>query len=243
MMKPAYPITAARIAAIMTLMTISLLARPSLAGPAKDLSVSIGGLGINGRFADAQAFCRPAALGHVVLGADISPAVHWSAGPAGTRSFVLILQDADVPADFSTANQEGKVIAPDAPRQTVTHWVLVDIPAGATTLAAGIEGDKLTPKGKPQLVTGHGRRGLNDYGRFMADNPAMAGDYAGYDGPCPPWNDQQLHHYTLTIYALSVDQLPVPGKVDGPAVLKAITPFILAQGSARATYSLNLAVK
>jgi hypothetical protein len=220
------------------------MASPTLAeGPIKDLHVTIQGLTPSGRFADAQAFCAPAPTGHATTGADISPAIRWSRGPYGTRSFALILQDPDVPVDFSSANQEGKVIAADATRQTITHWVLVDIPGKAAALKAGSEGDKLTPKGKPQLVTEHGRRGLNDYTGFLAGNPDMAGDYAGYDGPCPPWNDARLHHYVLTVYALSVEKLPLEGKFDGKAMLAAITPYILAKGSVTATYSLNPALK
>jgi Raf kinase inhibitor-like YbhB/YbcL family protein len=243
-MKAAYMITAPlRVAVMIAVTVLAIPAVAAAADSAKSLSVEIEGLGAHGRFADMQAFCKPAATGQVAMGADISPAVRWSAGPAGTRSFALILRDADVPVDFATANQAGKVIAAEAPRQTVTHWVLVDIPAGTNSLAAGAEGDRLTPKGKPLLVTDHGRRGFNDYGRFMAGNPAMAGDYAGYDGPCPPWNDQRLHHYTLTVYALSVDKLPVAGQVDGPRMLQAITPYILATGRAQATYSLNPTVK
>lgn len=233
-------------AAAMSLSLMASIASISNAvaeGPIKTLTVTLKGLGPQGRFADAQAFCKPATEGHVVLGSDISPAVHWSKGPYGTRSFALILQDADVPLDFSTANQEGKVIAAEAPRQIVTHWVLVDIPLKVTSLSAGGEGDKLTPKGKPQLATDHGRRGLNDYGRFMAGNPEMAGDYAGFDGPCPPWNDQRIHHYTLTVYALSVDRLPVEGKFDGAAMLQAIQPYVLGKGSTQAIYSTNPMVK
>jgi hypothetical protein len=236
--------TASRLTAGLAVIAMLASALPAFAeGPIKELKVTIEGLGPEGRFADQQSFCIPAATGHTAMGADISPAVHWSKGPYGTRSYALIMQDPDVPADFSDANQEGKVIAADAPRQTVTHWVLVDIPLRMTSLKAGADGDKLTPKGKPQMTTDHGRRGLNDYTGFMAGNPAMAGDYAGYDGPCPPWNDQRLHHYVLTVYALSVDRLPVAGKFDGKAVLAAITPYILAKGSATATYSLNPAVK
>jgi Raf kinase inhibitor-like YbhB/YbcL family protein len=212
-------------------------------GPIQELTVTIKGLDAQGRFDDAQAFCVSAATGHATTGPDISPAIHWAKGPYGTRSFALILQDVDVPVDFSPANQEGKVIPAEAPRRTISHWVLVDIPAKLTSLKAGIEGDKLTPKGKPQLVTAHGRRGLNDYGPFMAGNPDMAGDYAGYDGPCPPWNDERLHHYTLTVYALSVGKLPVAGKFDGPAMLQAIQPYILAKGSTQATYALNPAAR
>ena len=238
-MRPVFPVAAA-CAALMT----ATMAVPAVAeGPIKELQVHIAGLDAQGRFADAQAFCQSAATGHMKMGSDISPAVHWSKGPYGTRTFALILQDADVPADFSNANQEGRVIAADAPRQTVTHWVLVDIPAQVTQLKAGAEGDKLTPKGKPQLTTDHGRRGLNDYGRFMAGNPDMAGDYAGFDGPCPPWNDERVHHYTLTVYALSIGKLPVGGKFDGATMLQAIQPYILAKGAAQASYAINPAAQ
>jgi Raf kinase inhibitor-like YbhB/YbcL family protein len=230
-------------AAAVAVMTAAMALPAAAEGPAKELTVRIDGLTARGRFADAQAFCQPAVTGHMKMGSDISPAVHWSKGPYGTRSFALILQDADVPADFSTANQEGKIIPADAPRRTITHWVLIDIPARVTALRAGAEGDKLVPKGKPQLVTDHGRRGLNDYGPFMAGNPDMAGDYAGYDGPCPPWNDERVHHYTLTVFALSTDRLAVAGKFDGAAMLQAIQPYILAQGSVQATYSLKFDVK
>lgn len=231
------------VAACAILMTASMVLPAAAEGPVKELKVHIGGLTAQGRFADAQAFCQPAATGHMKMGSDISPAVNWSKGPCGTRTFALILQDADVPADFSTANQEGQVIAVDATRRTITHWVLVDIPAQRTSLKAGVEGDKLTPKGKPQLVTDHGRRGLNDYGPFMAGNPEMAGDYAGFDGPCPPWNDQRAHHYTLTVYALSVGKLSVDGKFDGVAMLQAIQPYILAKGSTQASYAINPAAQ
>ena len=34
----------------------------------------------------------------------------------------------------------------------------------------------------------------------------MFGDYYGYDGPCPPWNDELVHRYVFTLYALDVAQ-------------------------------------
>ena len=42
---------------------------------------------------------------------------------------------------------------------------------------------------------GHGagldgaRQGINDFTGWFAGNPELAGDYFGYDGPFPPWND------------------------------------------------------
>ncbi|MDE2236178.1 MAG: YbhB/YbcL family Raf kinase inhibitor-like protein [Gammaproteobacteria bacterium] len=50
-------------------------------------------------------------------GQDISPPLAWSGAPAGTKSFVLIIEDPDAPD-------------PAAPKMTWVHWVLYDIPAG-----------------------------------------------------------------------------------------------------------------
>ena len=38
------------------------------------------------------------------------------------------------------------------------------------------------------------------------------GNYFGYDGPCPPWNDAIPHHYVFTLYALDVARLDVPAR-------------------------------
>jgi phosphatidylethanolamine-binding protein (PEBP) family uncharacterized protein len=40
-------------------------------------------------------------------------------------------------------------------------------------------------------------------GWFAGDND-MRGDYYGYDGPCPPWNDEIVHRYVFTLFALDV---------------------------------------
>ena len=39
----------------------------------------------------------------------------------------------------------------------------------------------------------------------------MSGDYFGYDGPCPPWNDALVHRYVFTLYALDVATLGLQG--------------------------------
>ena len=86
-------------------------------------------------------------------------------------------------------------------------------------------------------------RGINDYTKFMASNPDMAGDYGGYDGPCPPWNDERLHHYVFTVYALDVGSLGLSGSFTAPDALKAMEGHILAQASWTGTYTQNPAVK
>ena len=59
-----------------------------------------------GRFADDAAFCPPTKGGP----ADVSPKVSWSAGPEGTRSYVLTMTDPDVPKDMSLINKPGATI-------------------------------------------------------------------------------------------------------------------------------------
>jgi Raf kinase inhibitor-like YbhB/YbcL family protein len=70
----------------------------------------------------------------------------------------------------------------------------------------------------------------------------MAGDYYGYDGPCPPWNDELLHHYVFTLYALDIDRCPVEGRFGGTEVRNAIAGHVLAEAAITGTYSLNPAV-
>jgi len=67
----------------------------------------------------------------------------------------------------------------------------------------------------------------------------MNGDYYGYDGPCPPWNDALRHRYVFTVYALDVAMLDIKGTVDGPSVRAALQGHVLAQASWTGTYSLN----
>ena len=199
------------------------------------LLVEIGGLDSSGRLPDRAAFCPPASS----AAKDVSPAVKWSAGPAGTLSYALLMTDPDVPQDFSLMNKAGTMIAADVPRLTVYHWVLEDIPAGMTSLAEGIDSQGLVPHGKPIGETDHGRRGANVLTMFLASNPDMAGTYGGYDGPCPPTNDERVHHYTVRVFALDVPTLGLSGAFDGPALEAVVQGHVLAQGEAVGTYVLN----
>ena len=67
----------------------------------------------------------------------------------------------------------------------------------------------------------------------------MEGDYGGYDGPCPPWNDSIVHHYHFTVYALDVEQVDLEGSFTGADALAAIDGHILAKASHIGTYSMN----
>ncbi len=67
----------------------------------------------------------------------------------------------------------------------------------------------------------------------------MAGNYYGYDGPCPPWNDTIPHHYIFTLYALDIARCPVAGAFKGPEVLEAMKGHIIAQAAITGIYTLN----
>jgi phosphatidylethanolamine-binding protein (PEBP) family uncharacterized protein len=67
----------------------------------------------------------------------------------------------------------------------------------------------------------------------------MKGQYYGYDGPCPPWNDDLVHHYHFTVYALSVPSLGLPKDFDGPAAMDAMKGKILAQGEELGLFTQN----
>ena len=86
------------------------------------------------------------------------------------------------------------------------------------------------------------RHGTNDYTGWFAEDAAMGGDYHGYDGPCPPWNDAIPHRYIFTLYALDLSHLDVATPFDGHAVRAAMQGHILAEASITGRYTLNPAV-
>jgi hypothetical protein len=71
----------------------------------------------------------------------------------------------------------------------------------------------------------------------------MAGDYYGYDGPCPPWNDDLLHHYHFRVYALDVPTLGLAGKFTASAARDAMQGHVLAEAAITGTYTLNAALR
>ena len=107
-------------------------------------------------------------------GENVSPALSWSGAPAGTRSFALLVHDADAPTGGAGW----------------WHWLVYNIPAGATTIAqgAGTADGAALPAGSVQ--------GRTDFGS------------PGWGGPCPPVG-HGLHHYRFTLYALKVAKLDV----------------------------------
>lgn len=183
---------------------------------------------------------NPAA--HVALSANRNPHFAWSGLPAGTRSLALICHDMDVPSRADNVNQEGKTVPADLPRVDFFHWTLIDLPATLSSIVAGQYSDGVTPHGKTGPEIGHGnpgRHGINDYTGWFAGDVDMAGDYFGYDGPCPPWNDAIVHRYLFTLFALDIERLPVEGKFTGQQARDAMHGHILGQAAIVGTYTLN----
>jgi Raf kinase inhibitor-like YbhB/YbcL family protein len=190
------------------------------------------------------AFGKPAATGHVALSDNRNPHLAWSDLPAGTKSLVLICHDSDVPSKPDDVNQEGRTIPASLPRVDFTHWVLIELAPSPAPIAEGEFSGGITAHGKSGPVGPRGtRQGINDYTSWFSSDREMAGDYYGYDGPCPPWNDPILHHYHFTLYATDLERLSVPGKLARPDVLAAIAGHILAEACLTGTYSLNPNVK
>jgi Raf kinase inhibitor-like YbhB/YbcL family protein len=127
------------------------LAAPALA----DMSLTSNDIQPGGEIPLAQIYTRCG-------GENISPELTWRGAPAGTKSFVLTMIDSSVkPSHWS-------------------HWIVVDLPTAATTLARGA-------------------KTLPHRARAIASN---FGD-AKYDGPCPP-SGSGVHEYQLTIWALPI---------------------------------------
>src|SRR5690349_4980206 len=162
----------------------------------------------------------------------------------GTRSLVLICHDYDVPSQPDDVNKEGRTIPATLPRVDFFHWVLVDLSPDVAMIKAGDFSDGVTARGKrgPEGPVGT-RQGINDYTSWFSADKDMAGDYYGYDGPCPPWNDSIVHHYVFTLYALGIAKCGVSGKFRGPDAVQAMRGNVLGQAALTGLYSLNPAVK
>ena len=191
------------------------------------------------RVPDDHAFGVPDGEGKAAAeGGNRSPHLRWSGAPEGTQSFALIVHDPDVPADGSDLNQEGKTISEDAERADFAHWLLVDISPETTELPEGAGSSGIVAGGKPTGGTEHGVTGANGYTDFLADDPEMGGTYGGYDGPFPPWNDERLHHYHFTVYALDVPSLGLEGDFKLDDVRTAMDGHVLDQGELVGEYTL-----
>lgn len=176
---------------------------------------------------------------HVALSDNRNPHLAFDEVPEGTQSFALLVHDPDVPSKPDDVNQEGRTVPSSLPRVDFYHWVLVDIPASVRSIDEGAHAEGITARGKSASDAPSGmRHGLNDYTGWFEGDADMGGQYFGYDGPCPPWNDEIVHHYHFTLYALDVPRLAVDGAFDGPIALAAMEGHVLAKAELVGTYAV-----
>ena len=174
------------------------------------------------------------------FGGNRNPHLAWADAPEGTRSFALLCIDTDAPTDASTVGREDMEIPVAQPRADFVHWVLVDVPASVHRMEAGSCSDGVTARGKRNPPGPPGsRQGLNDYTGWFAGDAGMQGEYLGYDGPYPPFNDLRLHRYFFRLFALDVASLDVPQRFTAADVFQAMHGHVLAEASVMGTYSLH----
>jgi len=115
-------------------------------------------------------------------GKNLSVPLSWKDAPPGTKSFALSMVD------------------PHPVAQNWVHWLVVNIPAGSTSLPEGASRKKM-PAGAIEL--------RNSFGE------------AGYGGPQPPKGSGE-HPYVFTLYALSVEKVELAANISLAAFKKAV---------------------
>ncbi|MDX1467898.1 MAG: YbhB/YbcL family Raf kinase inhibitor-like protein [Acidimicrobiia bacterium] len=176
----------------------------------------------------------------VTFAGNANPGLEWTDVPDGTKSFALICHDPDAPSVGDDVNKEDREVPSDLPRSDFFHWVVVDLPGDLRSIAEGEFSEGVVPGGVNAPIGPHGsRQGLNDYVAWFAGDDDMAGDYYGYDGPAPPWNDSIPHRYVFTLYALDVERVGVDDPFTAAEVLEAIEGHILDQASITGEYTQN----
>ncbi len=184
-----------------------------------------------------NAFAEIDPASRVRLAGNRNPHLAWDEVPNGTESLALFCIDPDAPQDASLANRDDQALPLTASRGDFYHWSLLDLPPAMRVVAAGEFSSGITPRGKAAGTVL--REGINDYTGWFAGDADMAGDYYGYDGPCPPWNDERIHHYIFRLYALDVPRLALPERFTGQQAHAALYGHILDEAQLVVAYSLN----
>ena len=181
---------------------------------------------------------------HVALSANRNPHLAWSEVPATTRSFALTCIDSDAPSVGDDVNRADRRVPASLPRTDFTHWLIADLPSGCRELAQGSCADGVVARGRRTPAGPPGsHQGRNDYSGWFAGDADMAGDYLGYDGPCPPWNDERMHHYRFHLYALDVESLGLRAGFTRVELDAALQGHVLAEARLTGTYALSAALR
>jgi Raf kinase inhibitor-like YbhB/YbcL family protein len=187
------------------------------------------------------AFGRPGPAGEpCVLSQNSNPHLAWSEVPASARSFVVTCIDGDAPSVGDDVNREGRHVPASLARTDFVHWLIADIPLACSELAHGACSNGVTARGKRDPAGPAGScQGRNDYTGWFAGDAQMAGDYLGYDGPCPPWNDERMHRYRFEVCALDVEHLGLAPGFSLAQLRDAMRGHVLAQAVLTGTFTLN----
>lgn len=192
------------------------------------------------RLPDVIALCVPGADGPVTFGANRNPQLAWDDVPEGTESFALSCVDVSAPSVRDDTNLEDREVPAELARANFYHWLVVNLPSHLRSISEGEFAEGVVSGGRAGPSGLHGSlEGINDYTGWFAGDADMAGEWYGYDGPCPPWNDSIAHEYRFTVYALEVPQLEVGGAFTGTDFDAAIVGHVLAAASISGIYSLN----
>lgn len=158
--------------------TLQIVAAAALLGPgaalASEFTVTVDDA-VDGSLA-------PAHFANIMhcTGKNQSPHIAWKNAPEGTKSFVVTMYDQDAPTGSGW-----------------WHWIVTNIPATATDLAAGAgSGLAALPKGAVQMNSDGGA--------------------PGYGGACPPVG--QTHRYVISVTAMKVPALDLPPTASGALI-------------------------
>ena len=172
--------------------------------------------------------------------ANRNPHLAWDEVPEGTKSFALLCIDPDAPTVPETVGRDDLQIPVEQPRAHFIHWAMADIAPDVREIAAGSCSDGVTARGKQQPAGPAGARlGLNGYTGWFAGDAQMGGEYYGYDGPYPPFNDLRVHRYFFRLFALDVATLALPARFTAADVERAMQGHVLGEALVYGTYSLN----
>jgi ribose transport system ATP-binding protein len=138
---------------------------------------------------------------------SVSPPLEWENAPQGARSFALAVTDPDLPPEFNF------------PR-AFAHWMILNIPAGATGLPEGASPGGALPDGVSELP--------NDFVTFR-----IPGYARGYGGPWPP---DAPHRYIFTLYALKSDRLDISDVADYVEFVRLVLPATITTATLVGVY-------
>ncbi|MFC4765469.1 YbhB/YbcL family Raf kinase inhibitor-like protein [Dyella koreensis] len=176
----------------------------------------------------------------VTLSDNWSPHLAWKDAPLATRSYVLTCIDTDVPSRGDDVNQPGRTVPADLPRVEFVHWLMANIPVECGELAAGACSESVVARGKRAPYGPPGSvQGMNDFTGWFKGDADMGGEYLGYDGPCPPWNDALVHHYHFRIHALDVSSLKLADGFTLAELRNAMEGHVLDEAEIVGSYAIN----